>query len=80
MLDEQQKSQVKLNFSSFLEIYDRREELSKENNAIMEDTARILEVKKGLVAKLFRALKKKNDDAVDELGELSELMEEIFGE
>lgn len=80
MLDEQQKSQVKTNFEGWLEVQDRKAELQKESTALTEDTARILEVKKGLVAKLFRVLKKKHDDATDELGELSEIMEEVFGD
>ena len=78
MLDEQQKNQIKLNFSNWLEVQDRKSELQKENSSIIDDTSRILEVKKGLVAKLFRILKKKHDEATDEIEELSEIMEEVF--
>lgn len=80
MIDETQKNQIKANFDSWLEVLDRKEELNKESSTLIEDTARILEVKKPMVTKLFKILKKKHDDATDELEELTELMEEVFGE
>lgn len=80
MLDEADKAQIKLAFDNWLEIQERKSELTKENAVIVEEAAGILEVKKPMVTKLFKLLKKKHDDAEDELGELTELMEEAFGE
>jgi hypothetical protein len=80
MLDEADKTQIKLAFDNWLEIQDRKSELTKENATIIEGAAGILEVKKPMVTKLFKLLKKKHDDAEDELGELTELMEEAFGD
>jgi len=78
MLDETNKNLVKANFDAWLEILERKSELSKENKAITDDTARILETKPALVGKMFRILKKRHDEAVDELEELSDLMDEVF--
>lgn len=77
MLDPEEKKRVQENFSSWLEIQDRRKELTDENNAIVEDTASILDVKKSSINKFFKILKKKQEDGEDELEELHTMMEEV---
>lgn len=77
MLDPEEKKRVQENFSSWLEIQDRRKELTDENNAIVEDTASILDVKKASINKFFKILKKKQEDGEDELEELHTMMEEV---
>lgn len=77
MLDPEEKKRVQENFSSWLEIQDRRKELTDENNAIVEDTASILDVKKSSINKFFKILKKKQENGEDELEELHTMMEEV---
>lgn len=78
MVDETNKKLIKENFESYLEIQERKTELSRENKAIIDDTARLLETKSTMVSKMFKFLKRKHDDAVDELGELNDLIDEVF--
>jgi len=59
---------------SWLEIQDRRKELSTENSAVIEDASRALGVKKTVVGKLFKIMKKMNEDGENELDELTSLL------
>ena len=76
-LDPEERKEVQTNFNAWLEIQERRSELTKENKAITEDAATILNCKKTLVTKMFRILKKRMDDEGDELADLTELIEEM---
>lgn len=69
---------AKANFDSWLEIQDRKKELNDENKAIIESTARLLEVKKPIITKLFNVLKKKMEDGEDETEEVSEIIENVY--
>ncbi len=76
-LDPEEKKMVQIDFQSWMEIQDRRKELSAENKALTENSARILNCKPGVVGKLFKVLKAKMEDGNDELEELSSLAEEV---
>jgi len=76
-LDPEEKKMVQADFQSWMEIQDRRKELTGENKAIVENSARVLNCKPGVVGKLFRVLKKKMEEGDDELEELSALAEEV---
>ncbi len=76
-LDPAEKKEVQINFQGWLEIQDRRKELTDENKTLMEETANILGVEKPLVVKAFRALKRKVEDGHDEVEDLYNVMTEI---
>jgi hypothetical protein len=76
-LDPEEKKMVQTDFQSWMEIQDRRKELSGENKAIVENSSRVLNCKPAVVGKLFKILKKKMEEGDDELEELSSLVEEV---
>jgi hypothetical protein len=76
-LDPEEKKLVQIDFQSWMEIQDRRKELTVENKTLVENSSRILNCKPAVVGKLFRLLKKKMEDGDDELEELSSLVEEV---
>lgn len=76
-LDPEEKKVVQADFQSWLDIQDRRKELTGENKAIVENSARILNCKPGVVGKLFKVLKKRMEEGDDELEELASLAEEV---
>lgn len=78
MVGEEEKARVKAGFTSWLEVQDRKAELSAEAKAVVGDCARLLNVKPTVVSKMFSFLKKRHDTATDELGELTDLVEEVF--
>lgn len=76
-LDPEEKKMVQTDFQSWMEIQDRRKELSGENKAIVENSSRVLNCKPAVVGKLFKILKRKMEEGDDELEELSSLVEEV---
>ena len=76
-LDPSEKKLVQSDFQAWIEIQDRRKELTGENKAVIEHSAKILNCKPGVVGKLFKVLKKKMEEGDNELEELSALAEEI---
>lgn len=76
-LDPEEKKMVQADFQSWMEIQDRRKELTGENKAIVENSARVLNCKPNVVGKLFKVLKSKMEEGNDELEELSALAEEV---
>ncbi len=77
VLDPEEKKIVQSDFQSWLEVQDRRKELTAENKEIVENSARILNVKNNMVTKLFKVLQKKQEDGDDELEDLYELVGEV---
>lgn len=77
MLAPEDKELVKADFSAWMEVMDRKAELSKELKALAEHSAPLLETKTAKVTKLFKIMKKKFDSAEDELQEMSDLLEEV---
>jgi len=77
VLDPEEKKAVQTDFQSWIEVQDRRKELTAENKEIVENSARILNVKAAVVTKLFKVLHKKMEDGSDELEELYELAGEV---
>lgn len=76
-LDPEEKKLVQSDFQAWMEVQDRRKELTAENKEIVENSARVLNVKNALVTKLFGVLKKKMEDGEDELEDLYELVGEV---
>lgn len=76
-LDPEEKKMVQSDFQAWLEVQDRRKELTAENKEILENSARVLNVKGAVVTKLFKVLQKKMEDGSDELEELYELVGEV---
>jgi hypothetical protein len=76
-LDPEEKKMVQADFQSWMEIQDRRKELSAENKALTENSSRVLNCKPAVINKLFKILKKRMEEGDDELGELAALAEEI---
>jgi len=79
-LDPQERKEVQSNFQSWLEIQDRRKELTVENKEMIEATANILGAKNKLVNKMFKVLKAKMEDGEDEMEDLYNLISDVEGE
>ena len=77
MLTPEDKEKVKADFDAWCDVQDRKKELTNEAKALCQDAATFLDTKPAKMSKLFKILKKKMEDAVDELEELSYLQEEI---
>lgn len=74
-LTDENKTLVKTNYESWVEVQDRKKELKDENDAIIDDTARILEVKKPIINKLFKVMMKKMEGEDDENDEVYQILE-----
>lgn len=79
-LDPEERKEVQSNFQTWLEIQDRRKELTVENKEMVETTANLLGTKTKLVNKMFRILKAKMEDGEDEIEDLYNLISEVEGE
>ena len=79
-LDPQERKEVQMNFQSWLEIQDRRKELTAENKDIVEATANLMSSKTKFVGKMFKVLKAKMEDGEDEMEEIYSLLSEIEDE
>ncbi len=77
-IGDEEKRRAKLNFESYLEIQDRKRELKSENDAIVGDTAQLLDVKKTVINKLFTALKKKMEGEDNPSDEVDIIIETVF--
>jgi len=80
MLDPQEKKDVQLNFQSWLEIQDRRKDLTAENKDVVEATANLMNSKTKFVSKMFKVLKAKMENGEDEMEEVYNLINEIESE
>lgn len=78
-LDPEERKAVITNFQAWLEIQDRRKELSEENKDIVSAAANLLGQKATIVGKLFKIMKKKAEDGEDELEDLYNLASDIEG-
>jgi len=79
-LDPQERKEVQSNFQSWLEIQDRRKDLTTENKDMVEATANLLGTKPKMVNKMFKVLKQKMEDGTDEMEDLYNLINEVEGE
>lgn len=79
-LDPQERKEVQSNFQAWLEIQDRRKELTAENKDLVEATANLMSSKSKFVGKMFKVLKAKMEDGEDEMEEIYSLITEIEGE
>ena len=79
-LDPQERKEVQSNFQAWLEIQDRRKELTAENKDLVEATANLMSSKSKFVSKMFKVLKSKMEDGEDEMEEIYSLITEIEGE
>jgi len=77
MLDSQSKKEIDQCLAEWMEVQDRRKELSAENSAILERAATIIQSKKGKMTKLFRILRKKMEEGEDEIQEMQDLVDII---
>jgi hypothetical protein len=77
MISQEEKNQFKALFNSWMETVERKSELSKESKALTDNAAALLNTKPGKIVKLFKIMKKKYEEAEDELQELSDLLEEV---
>ena len=76
-LDPGTKKVVTEGLANWMEIQDRRKELSAENSQIVETVANALNVKKPVVSKMFKVLRRKMEDGENELDELNDLIAEV---
>lgn len=78
-LDEESKKRLKEIFSSFLDLEDQKKDIADQQKDLKEEAAQLLEVKKGIVGKIFTYLKKKYEGGEDELEQIYEVVEQIQG-
>jgi len=77
MLDTNDKKLVQDLFADWDEIQDQRKELNESSKEITKKVAEVLDTKATVVNKLFRFLRKKQEDGQDELDVLNELAAEV---
>lgn len=77
VLDPEEKKMVQADFASWMEIQDRRKELTVENKDIVENSARVLNTKTAVIGKLFKVMKKQMEEGENELEDLYNLFEEV---
>jgi hypothetical protein len=78
-LDPEERKAVITNFQNWLEIQERRKELTEENKDVVSATSSLLGQKATLVNKLFKIMKKKAEDGEDELEDLYNLLNDVEG-
>ena len=78
-LDPEERKAVITNFQGWLEIQDRRKDLTEENKDVIAETATLLSQKPAMVNKLFKIMKKKAEDGEDELEDLYNLLNDVEG-
>ena len=76
-LDDEQVRELKQKFDAWMEIQERRKELSDENKAVCSDAARIIEGKNSDASKLFKNMKLLYDGEDAEANNISLLLERI---
>jgi hypothetical protein len=76
-LNDEEKKLIKGYFNEWLDVEDSIKTLREDKKGFVDQAATILEVKKGVVAKLFGFLKKKIEDGNTELDTLAEISEEL---
>jgi hypothetical protein len=78
-LDPAEKKRVQEDFQNWMEVQDRRKELTAENKEIIENSAAILNVSSSDVNKVFKVLKQRYEDGDDknELETLYHIVEEV---
>jgi hypothetical protein len=79
-LDPAERKEVLSCFQSWMEIQDRRKELTEENKEIVASTASILGEKTKMVNKLFKVLQNKTENGEDELEDLYNLLNDVEGQ
>lgn len=76
-LTKEQWDEVKIKFSSWQEIQERKKELSAECSAICKDTASIIDGKKTDASKLFKNLQQKWEGEPAEAEEIASMLEQM---
>lgn len=76
-INDEDKSRLKEIFSSFMDLEDQKKELGEQQKDLKDEASRILEVKKGVVSKIFGYMKKKYEKGDDELEQIYEIMEQV---
>jgi hypothetical protein len=76
-LNDEQVRELKQKFDAWMEIQERRKELSEENKAVCADAARIIEGKNSDAGKLFKNMKLLYDGEDAEANNISILLERI---
>lgn len=76
-LTAEQWSEIKIKFSAWQELQERKKELAEENKAICKDAAMIFEGKATDASKLFKNLAQKYDGEEPEAFTISSLIEQM---
>lgn len=79
-LDPAERKEVISNFQSWIEVQDRRKELTAENKAVVEATCSLLGAKSPVVNKLFKVMFSKQETGEDELEDLYNLLSDVEGQ
>jgi hypothetical protein len=77
MLDEENKKRVKHLFNEYLDLLDNRKEINDQIKEAISQVAEITNVKKSIISKTFSFLRKKHDDGIDELEDITVLVDDI---
>ena len=76
-LSKEQWDEVKVKFSAWQEVQERKKELSDECKAICKDTAAIIEGKQTDASKLFKNMQQKWDGSPAEAEEIASMLEQM---
>lgn len=76
-MDDSKRQELKGIFTSFLDLEDQKKDIAEQQKDLKEEAAGILEVKKGLVSKIFSYMKKKYEGGEDELEQIYEIVEQM---
>lgn len=77
MADEATKKRLKAIFDDWMEIEDQKKELSASSKQVLEEASQILDKKKTIVGKVFRFMKKRVEDGIDEIDMITDVMSQI---
>lgn len=77
VLDPGERKRVQEDFQSWMEVQDRRKDLTNENKEIIANSAAILNVSNSDVGKVFKVLQKQMEEGENELETLYHLVEEV---
>ena len=77
-ITDEDRRTVKTNYEAWCEVLERRDQLNEEIKSLIGDTSSLLEVKKPIISKLFKTLKKREEDGGEEGDSIDEIIELVW--
>jgi len=76
-MDDGTKKKVKVLFSTYLDLLENRKDINDQVSDLVKEISELTDEKKPLIRKMLTFWKKKYEDGLDELDDLSTLIEEL---